>query len=337
MKKLRIVVLILLAVMYLLAFTLPVYAQAADPDSTPTIERLNVYRNLLESGDFFIVWLANIPYSVATQPDAPVTETFIWRLIDTDGITELGYTTGYAYNDDGYGYNVYCMYFSFSTAPAWKPAVEYTLRLSGNPAQFVTPPEYIFTVSTADYTALTGTTDNQEALATTILWLGDELDQQWALTAANSLLLEIEAGTVLSIDGESYFRGAIYGLQGLAPTVFRVILRDINVADRTWSGNYSTIVGNQWAGTWVGNATTAGAGVFSQTYDLFAIVGLIIICLVFAVGDVSLTSDMWNAFAGVSLIALAGAKLAVYSMGFLGLAVAVAVLYLSARVWGIAR
>ena len=151
---------LLLVLGALLLNATPVYADTPDPDDTPSIESINVYRNARETGDMFFMVYANIPY--ATIPDQPVTQTFIWSLIDTDNVTELGSTVGYAYNvgthqSDGFGYNVFSMYFDSGNVTAlgmtWLDA--FVVRLAGNPAVFDDPPIYNYPVNVVDYSALT--------------------------------------------------------------------------------------------------------------------------------------------------------------------------------------
>jgi len=102
---------LLLVLIPLILVATPAYADTPDPDSTPTLVKADWYRNLLEPDDRLLIWEANIPYAI--PPTTLVTETFYWELIDTDNVTVLGTTTGYAYHDNGYGYNVYSMYFSY--------------------------------------------------------------------------------------------------------------------------------------------------------------------------------------------------------------------------------
>ena len=216
MKRFRLGILLALLVAFLLSAT-PVYADTPDPDSPPTVDGKNAYRNLLETGDWLIVVYANIPYG--TLPSTPVTQTYIWQLIDVDGVTELGSTVGYNYNDDGYGYNVYSMYWSASEATAlgmvWNTA--YTIRLSGNPAVFDTPPVYNYTLNIADYSTLTAQADVQAELAARIIALAGDLDSKWGLSSLYSLLTQNETATVLSIYGRLFSEGLF--------TVYRQWLR----------------------------------------------------------------------------------------------------------------
>lgn len=330
MKKLKTIALTLLLAIFLLSAT-PVYADTADPDSTPAIESFNVYRNLRQPGDWLLVIYANIPYS--TLPSTPVTQTFIWRLIDIDGVTELGDTVGYAYIYSGYGYNVFSMYWTAAEVTAngmvWNTA--YGVRLSGNPAVFDDPKIYNYSLAIGDYSTLTVTADVQAELAARILTIAGELDTHWALPY--SLLNEVEVGTVLSIYGEAFFRGAIFGLQSLAPTLFSVIIRNLNVEDRTWTDNYTVNLTTQWGGTWIDTSKAAGAALFGTSYDLLSIIMLLGIAIGLLFANVTLTGDAWNGLIDVAAFAIVGARLAMYDFAFLLLLVALFWIYISAKIW----
>ena len=311
----------------------PVYADTADPDSTPTIQNFNVYRNLLETGDWLLVIYANIPYG--TLPSTPVTSTFIWRMIDIDGVTELGDTVGYAYNDDGYGYNVYSMYWSAAEVTAngmiWNTA--YGVRLSGNPAVFDTPPTYNYTIAIGDYSTLTVTADVQVELGARILDIAADLDNKWGLSGTTSLLTQADAGTVLSLSGEAFFRGAIFGIQAMAPTIFSVIIRNLNIVDRTWTDNYTLNLTAQWGGTWVDTARAAGQALFGTDYDLLSIIMLLAMSVGLLIGNIMLTGDHWNGMVDVAVFFVIGARLAMFDFAFLLLIAALCWIYISAKVW----
>jgi len=330
-KLFRLIIVLGLLAALLLSAT-PAYADTLDPDSTPTVDEINIYRNSIESGDMVIIIYANIPY--ATPPDTTEPETFIWRLIDTDNTTELASTIGYAYNDDGYGYNVYSMYLSASTVSAlpiiW--GTSYTIRLSGNPAVFDTAPVYNFIINASNYSSLTTQADVQAGIAARILTLAADLDTKWGLTTY-SLLTQNETATVLSIYGEAFFRGAIFGLQSMAPAAFSVIIRVLNVEARTWSDNYTTNLTNQWSGTWIETGQEAGKALFGTTYDLLSIIMLLVMCGWLVVGNLSLTGDHWNGLVDVSVLGIIGARLGMYDLAFLMLIAAMAWIYISAKIW----
>lgn len=332
MKRLRIGILLAILAVFLLTTT-PVYADTPDPDSPPTVESINAWRNARETGDMLFLIYANIPY--ATLPDLPVTQTFIWRLFDTDDTTEFGSTIGYAYNDSGYGYNVCSLYFSASEVTAlglvW--GTGYKVRLSGNPAAFDTPPVYNYSLGASDYSALIVTADVQAEIAARILVLATDLDNKWGLSTVYSLLTENETATVLSIYGEAFFRGAIYGLQAFAPSVFSVVIRMLDVEDRTWDPDYAGNLTAQYEATWVDTARAAGAALFGTDYDLLSIILLLMMCGGVLIGNIMLTGDHWNGMVDVALVGVVAARLGMYDLAFLILIAALCWIYISAKVW----
>jgi hypothetical protein len=307
----------------------PAYAAMPNPDNPPTITRINVFRNLLQSGDMLYVWEANIPY--ATTPDYKVGDAFVWQLLN--GATVLGSNTGFAYHDDGYNYNVYSMYFSAATVTVkgmvWNTA--YILRLSGSPAAFTTPPSYNYAVS--GYTTYTSQADNQAALADEIILIASDLNVRWSLTTDYYLSSEIETGTVLSGYGETVFRGAIYGVQAFAPAAFSYVLNDLEVTDRAWGSNYTTNLSNQYSGTWIETARNASMTFLGTTYDLTSLIILLIACVVIAIGNLALTSDHWNALTDVAFLLVIASRIDVLPLVYLALIAAIAFIYLGMRVW----
>lgn len=324
MKK----ILIILPLVIVLVVPTLAYADTPDPDSAPSLERLDVYRNLLETGDRCYIWEANIPY--ATTPDTLVTETFYWELLDTDGVTVLGTTTGYAYNSDGYGYNVYSMYFDAADALTWEAT--YTLRLSGNPAVFDVPPQYSFPVNVSDYTSLTDSDANKAALADTIIQIASDLDARWGLSTTSTLVLETESSTVLSIYGESVFRGSVYGCQALAPAAFRFIIEDLDAADRTWNLNYSGNLSAQYSGTWIDPAKTAGGTIFGVGYDLLSIIITLGMCIGLIWCNIKITNDHWNALMDVAIVLVTAPKIDLFPLTFTALVCAMAAMYTGTKV-----
>lgn len=307
----------------------PVSAATSLPDSTPQIITKRAYRNLLETADFLIVWEHNIPYG--TPPTDPVTQTFIWELIDSNGVTVLGSTVGWAYEDDGYNYQSGSMYFDAAAGLVWDPAVSYTLRLSGNPIAFVTPPVYNYTVTSADYSPTTVPADVRTELALDVLLIATDLDLQWGLVT--SLIADDETGQTLSTFGQAYFRGAIYGIQAMAPDLFPLAVAIIELTDRTWTDSYITTLENQYAGTWVATAKAAGGTLFGASSDLLSVIILFGMIAGVFVGNIMLTSDHWNAIVDVALILVITAKLSFYGLGYLGLIAALAIIYLGMRLF----
>ncbi len=315
----------------------PVYADTPDPDTAPSVLSFNVYRHLLEDDDYLLIIYANIPY--ATPPDTPVNETFIWRMIDTDDVTELGSTVGFAYNDNGFGNNVYSMYWSAANVTdlgiVW--GTEYTVTLSGNPAVFDTPPKYNYTIDSTDYTTFSSSADIKLDMGTRVITIALDLNIKWALTATLNLTQESEIGTILSIYGEAFFRGAIFGLQGMVPQIFRYVVTDMEVTAREWDTDYVTSLEDQWSGTWVGTAKEAGALLFGTGYDLLSLMFVAGMSLGVIIGNLMTSGDTWAGIIDASFVLLLSTKLAFFGLGYLGLIAAMCMIYIAARLWGIAR
>lgn len=328
MKTLRLAILLLIVLATIL-MAVPAHADTANPDVPPTITRMKVYRNLAESGDQLYIWEAEVRY--ATPPTTKFSDTFIWQLIDTDGTTILGAVTGYSYNDDGYGFAVYGLYFPAATAPTWGQV--YTLRLSGNPTVFTTPPQYNFSVLASYYFSSTDHQANQAALADEVLELAFDLNHEWGLTGDAILTLEMETETVLSLIGEDYFRGSIRGLQTLAPAAFRFVLENLYVPHRSWNNSYVTGLENQYQGSWIQVAKNASRDFLATDYDLMSIIIMFGLCIALVFINLSLTSDIWNALIDITFILTIGARLGAYSLIYLGLIAAVAVIFIGSKIW----
>lgn len=334
MKRLQIGILLLIGVALLLSAT-PAYAVTPPPDSDPIVNSKKVYRNLLEDGDRLFVIYANIPY--AEPPDEPVTETFVWELIGTDGETVLGSTVGYAYVNSGYGYNVYSLYFPAADALEWQPDPPYTVRLQGNPtAGFADLPVYNYTVTDGDYTLFSLPDDVRTELAIDILVIAGDLDVQWGLEGT-SLITEDETGQVLSIFGQSFFRGAIYSIQALAPALFPLAVTNIDLEDREWDEAYAGELAEQYSGTWVETAREAGAALFGTDFDLLTLIILLTACIGVVVANIYLTNDHWNGLIDAAFIMVITAKLGFYGLGYLALIAAMCIIYIGARLWGFAK
>lgn len=306
------------------------------PSSPPTAQ-FYVFRSLLEPDDWLLLIYQDIPYT--STPNETVSQSFMWRFFSTDNVTEFGAALPINWVDNGYGYNLTSMYFSATAANTlgmvWNTA--YTVRLSGNPSVFTTPPTYNFTLNSADYSTANTTTASKGELASRIKVIAADLDVKWGLGITYSLLNETESGTVLSIYGESFFRSAIYGLQGLCPLVFAYVITDINLADRTFASGYSIQLQNQYSGTWVDTAKNGGKALFGTTYDLTAVIISLLAAAVIGVCSIMLSGDAWHGIADARTGLIAATRLGFFELGFLGLLAAIAVLYGASRLWGVFR
>ena len=333
MKKRRIVTILVAILLASFVFSVPASATSL-PDSTPTVQ-FHLYRHLLETGDIGMFIYQNIPYTVI--PDEPISQTFMWRLMN--GSTELGAATPYAFNDNGYGYNCTWMYWSAAevTAKSIVWGTSYTARLSGTPTMFTTPPTYSFTLSSGDYSTLTAPADVKAELAARILLTAQNLDINWGLGASYSLLSETETGTVLSIFGEAYFRGVIYGLQGMCPQVFSYIINDYTANPRSFNTSYVTTLENQYNGTWVQTAKAAGKLLFGTSYDLTALLVSLLVAGVMGGITIYWSGDAWHGVADARTGLLIATRLGFFGLALFSLLVALAVIYSAIRMWGVLR
>ena len=332
MNKIKVASIALAVSVMILVITPAMAVFAADlPDDTPSIITKKCYRNILEPGDFLIVWESLIPYAT-TPPGEIVTEVFIWEFIDIDGSTVLGSWKGWAYVDDGFNHQCGSMYFGFGgSTPTWDPTPANTLRLRGNPLAFVTPPVYDFSIDSIDYSLEVVPDAVKQELAIDILLISTDLDAQWGLP--DSLINDDETGQTLSIFGQAYFRGAIYGLQALAPGLFPLAVTTIDLADRAWTDAYIITLENQYAGTWVDTAKEGGATLFGTDFDLLSVIILLGCVFGMFIGNTQLSNNHWNAAIDVAFILVVGAKLSFYGLGFLGLIEALCIIYVGMRLF----
>ena len=318
-----------MALAALVIFVVPVLAVAL-PDDPPTIVARYAWRNVLETGDFLLIIEENTPY--ASTPDVNYSDAFIWRLIDTDGTTELGQAQGYNYFESGYGYNIISFYFAAADAPTW--AQNYYLRLSGVPTAFSPTPTYNFGMTDSDYSALTVSADVQADIAATIISLASDLEDRWALSTANALVTQDEAGAYLSPSGQAFFRGAVYGLQAMAPGAFPVVIGNINTTGRDWNTTYATSLASQNAGTFIDDGLQAGEDFFDVDWNLM---GMLIIMgigfgLLLAHWKIA-GGNLWRGFTEFAAPLVIGMRLGLMGAGEVALIVGLCWLFISAKVW----
>lgn len=240
-------------------WAVPAHA-TAEPTSAPTISDTHANVYLLESGDVLIYGQYNIPYT--TIPADGVDDTYVIRLISTDNVTELGAIAPFDYFDSGYNEGVFGMYFTASdNLTVDQP---YTIRISQNPAYFASPQYWDYVMQLSDWTNQVAQDDNQTELTINVISMAEDLE-----AAHSETLLESSVGgTVLSDPtGETYFRGAIYGIQAMAPDLFLVQTIAWDTTDRTWATTEFTSYDTQFSGTFIGTATDNTSATFGLDVD----------------------------------------------------------------------
>lgn len=302
-----------------------------NPDSNPTVEDIWVWRNILETGDVLMIVFENTPYAT-TPTDYTYSEAFVWRWMN--GTTELAQAEGYDYNEDGYGYNVIGFYLDASDAPAW--AGTYTLTLSGKPSAFASPPQYSYNIPSSSYSALTDTDDVQASIADRIITIANDLRSRWGLTSTTTLIQETETATVLSLNGQTFFRGAIYGIQGMAPAAFPLTVASIFTDWATWSDNYTDNLTSQLAGTDIDAGFTAGETFFGTDYNLLGLLLACGMCLTVVIGNWALAGgNLWKGIIDAGGVGVIATRMSLVGLGELSLIAALCFIYISARIWKI--
>lgn len=327
-KKFIISSIIALVAIFLIA--IPVYAIAL-PDSDPTIEGIDIYRNCLEPDDYFMLIYENTPY--ATTPNMSYEDAFTWDMYCTSNTTMLSTTTGYYFHEKGYGYNVIGFYFSADEAPTWESL--YHIRLVGTAAAFGSPPTYNYQVDNSDYSTLTDTDEVKDAIAVRVIEIAEDLNVRWELTSIEYLTVGGVGENALSLMGESFFRGAIYGIQSLAPDAFSVDINNITSTDRTWTDNYSTALGDQYAGTYIETAYDSGNTMLDVDFNLMGLLIIFGICGAIFAACIYVGGDVWGSAVVIAGPLVIGGRLAMIGLGELGFIAALSWLFVSGKVWKI--
>lgn len=244
------------------AFTViakPAYAAEPEP-TTVSLTDIVIFQNLIDTGDF----LAVVPYQVSytTEPTQNIDETYIFRLLSPDGLTENGTVTAYPYYNGGYGNGVVSFYF----AAGMSFNGSYIFRVQQNPAVYPAAQYWDFIITDSNYSAAA---DQQVALKTKVVTSATFLSTVYSV----ALLSTSESGaTVLSASGELYYLNAIPGLQQMAPNVFAVNLEDPDFTKRTWATTFADALRTKYNGTLLDEFFTGYAGLLSNTKSATATV-----------------------------------------------------------------
>jgi len=133
MKRLiRLVPLIVILTALILPFNVLVAeAQIQEPDESFVIDQCEVYRDWLQPDGQIYLITATTKYNSAPI-HYNVSDAFIVKLVDVDGVTTLGSSTFYNFGpDNGFTYNLCSIAFTAATAPTWNQA--YEIHVDGNP------------------------------------------------------------------------------------------------------------------------------------------------------------------------------------------------------------
>jgi hypothetical protein len=255
-----------------------IYADNYAPNTT-AVNETRAWRNVLETGDYLLVARYTVIYTTNFTPVTDISETFLFRLMDTTNTIELGVVEAYPYQNDGYGMGVVAWYFPASSAPVW--GSPYWIRIEGKVTTFTTPPIYSYSIPATTYSVLTDQTAVGVDIGIKIRAMAQIIGASWS--PVQVLTEEIDSGTVLSQAGEAYFRLAIPGIQSMAPTSFLYQVNDIPGDSTVWTNNLSNSSGGLVQNTTAGPGVSGIASIFNMSFSTTAAIPIVFACVVLVI------------------------------------------------------
>jgi len=322
----RLLNIFLIVVIGILLVATPAYADTADPDSVTMGDKF-ANRNLIETGDALIYFTPAINYT-STPADA-IDKTFTYQLIDTDNVTVLATRDAYNFVNDGYGENPVSFYFSAADNLTW--AQEYTIRITGKPSVFDTPPIFNFPLSVGDFSSANTTTLIQQAeLTENLLGMARDL----TISMATTLLEETDVGTVFSSFGEELFRNVIPGLQAMAPSLFLVVIFQPDYTEREWDESQSENYTARQAGTTDRSAMAEfGSKMLNMDFSISAMLPLLLVCVGLLVMSVKTSNSVSHGMLNSSAIVILATPIGWMPFAMMAVIGTFLAIYSSIRIW----
>jgi len=293
----------------------PVFA--ADPDSPDTLSVVDVIacRDLQEEDDLLVAVHYNIDYSVTGEPSQTAQELFIIRLFSSDGSTLHGAVQPYPFYNDGYSQGVAGLYFPAADGLVWNTA--YIVQIAGNPAHYASPPSVNHALDGGDYSGFDGQEDNRAALYQWVIDSAEDLESNWTAT----LLEHTDVGTILDETGQTYYAGAIPGLQALCPQCFYIEALTVDYTERDWGTDQADEYAARYDDTFIGDGMDAIADLFEVEAQLLGGILFVLFPTVFLIiMSFRWFSDSTPALIGAPCIMAMGALMGFFSMGVFAVA-----------------
>ena len=304
----KVVKVVSLFMVFAISIILPSVALALDgtPGVDPSVANVHGFKNLIDTGDVAIFGEYNIPYD--PLPSSPSSSTYIIQLLDADG-NEKGAVVPYVFFDYGYNLGGFGMYFGPSDNVNFGET--YTIRISQNPAYFDTPESFDYVMPVQVWTTAETQADNRVQLAIAVIAAAERLEAEYD---TYTLLDSGITGTVLySPTGETYFRGALYGIQAMAPSLFLVQVAPYDDYDRVYTENMSDNYTGRYTGTWIETDIEATATQFGLTPTAIMAMGFALpVCLGFVIVSAKKFHKVEPGFLVAALVVLM-----VYMMGWM--------------------
>jgi hypothetical protein len=225
---------ITVCVLIFVAFRIGQVFALADPDVI-RLESITRYDDVAVTGDMFILVEYTLEYVVL--PNENISQGWLGRLLDVGGAGQLASVqpfAGAAIPDLGYSRGTYGFYF------ATEPTITGTLRvtLEGNPTLSPTP------------AGLTSDSITQRAaadLAPDLRAQAIRFEDIWNVDLVSPISGGVNRYT--QINGEEYFSSALPNLRNLAPDMFVLQTRTLEVPDRSFDTTYTAGRFAIWNGT----------------------------------------------------------------------------------------
>ena len=267
-------------------------ALAVESPSGIEVESIMVFRNVAESDDMAVIFHYNITYN-GTYPSTPASKTIAFRLYSENGSELLGTSKPcvfFAFDTNGYGDGCGSFYFTAADNITWGKS--YRINILCTPTYFDPPQSFTHTLTSTEYSDAETKTESQEDMRDYIMSICDTFRGVYPDVA-------LKSGLVLSVYGESYFRGAIQGLQQLCPQLFFVqdyVPEELEVEE------YDTSLPESYSARLVGSDVMTGA---KRVGEILGISGKFFLALLnFAVCIVASVITMrkgWGLEAGLFL------------------------------------
>lgn len=246
-KKLPIALTLVFGLLVLAAS--PAYA-IEDPTSISLTTPIQVYHNLLETGDTLFIVKYNVVYPVEGNPDEKISEAYLGILLD-ESDEQVGATSPYAFWNEGYGYGIFSLYFS-SGEVTWEE--DYKIQLVGNPGLSWDGDPPIVIATSLNWNS------TNSGLGNYVLTLADELEVAWDINLVETTSSGIKLSSTY---GEAYFTTAIPNLRLVAPEVFATSMEVPQFVVEEHPRIYMEQLLDRWVGTEYDEAFTDLATYFS--------------------------------------------------------------------------
>ena len=216
----KILIGILLAIISILAFPFMAFASIPSPDIEYSIIQVEAYQNVIEDDDQLYVIQYEIEYS-AIPIEGTSDELFLCRLMN--GTTQLGVTTPYPANANGYSRGLMSIYFGAddvtSLGLVWESA-SYSVQLIGNPVLDWTDgdPPSTTNSSFSNWTSFSSASDVNTTLSLRLSVIAQIIETAWA--GISDLIEGTGGDRTLTDEGAEYFTLAIPNLRLMAPSLF---------------------------------------------------------------------------------------------------------------------